>query len=315
MDGDAHPAQAAEGGFGVILVASVLFGVMAVFVRLATRSMSGPQVAFFRFAGSFLLLLFMTRGRGLRPSAGNVGPLVLRGVIGSAAIVLYFVGIRGAGAALATLLQNTYPVYAALFATVLLQEPMPGRLGLALGLALVGVSLVLGPDLHLGTGATAGVLAACASAVLSGGAVVAARHLRRTENASLITTYFMAVGAVVTAPSLLAGVPPLTAPLVLALVGVILTSVAGQWLLHHGLGFSSAARASLVAATSVVTATSLEALVLGQTLSRHALVGGGLMGAAIWMASERTPAFGRVRRPSRRSRDGRTPPAAPRKSA
>jgi drug/metabolite transporter (DMT)-like permease len=271
----------------MILLASVLFGIMAVLVRLASREMSGAEVAFFRFAGSLLVLLAVTRGRGLKPGAGNLGPLVLRGAIGSAAIVLYFVGIRGAGAGLATLLQNTYPVFASIFAALVLGERFPGRLGLALGLSVAGIGLVVGPDLRIGSAATGGALAACASAVLSGAAVVAARHLRRTENASLITFYFMGVGAVVTAPALLAG-PPLSAPPVLALLGVVVTSVAGQWLLHHGLGFSTAARASLVAATSVVTAAALEAALLGQTPSRHALAGACLMVAAIGLAAERS---------------------------
>src|SRR5215813_5947099 len=117
---------------GVILLASVLFGLMAVSVRLAARSLSGSQVAFFRFAGSLVVLLAATRGRGLHPEPGNLGPLVFRSVIGAAAIVLYFVGIRGAGAGLATLLQNSYPIFASIFAAAALGEPVSGRLGVAL---------------------------------------------------------------------------------------------------------------------------------------------------------------------------------------
>ncbi len=281
------PARAvARDGVGVILVAAVLFGTMALFVRLAAREMPAVQITFVRFVGSFLILLVTTRGRGL-VRRGPAGPLILRGLIGASAIALYFIAIAGAGAGLATLLQNSYPVFAASFAALLLREPFSARLVAALALNLTGLGLVLAPEVRLHPTAAMGALAACAAALLSGGAVVAARHLRRTESASVITTWFMAVGMVVTAPALASGLPAPSVPLALALVGVIVTSVAGQWLLHHGLGFISVARGSLMAATSVITAAVLEAIVLGQNLGTHVLVGACCMIAAVALASDR----------------------------
>ena len=143
---------------------------------------------------------------------------------------------------------------------------------------MLGVGAGRGPHVTLGG------CSALGAAVLAGGAVATARHLRATENALLITTYFMAVGVAVTAPALLMGVPPLSVPLLLALGGVVLTSTAGQWLLHHGLGFASATQGSLAAATSVVTAAVLEALVLGVHLSAGTLVGACLMFSAVGLA-------------------------------
>ena len=108
------------------------------------------------------------------------------------------------------------------------------------------------------------------------------------ETARFITTWFMAVGALVTAPALAAGLPAASPALVLALVAVVLTSVSGQWLLHQVLGWSSAARTSLVLATSVVTAAGLEALLLGRTLGGPALAGACLLLAAVGLAAERS---------------------------
>ena len=68
---------------------------------------------------------------------------------------------------------------------------------------------------------------------------------------------------------------------------MIVTSVTGQWLLHHGLGFISVARGSLMAATSVVTASALEAAVLGQRLGPHVLVGACCMIVAVALATDR----------------------------
>ena len=271
-------------GIRTILMASVLFGTMAVCVRVACREMSSSQVAFVRFSGSLLVLLALRRGRGLRPRADNLRHVLLRGLLGAGAILLYYRGIRGAGAGLATLLTNTYPVFTTLFATTLMGERFDARLGTALALSVAGVATVLGPGFSAGGEVLRGGGSALAAAVLSGAAVATARQLRLSEGAFLITTYFMAVGAVVTAPTLLPGLPALSPRLLIALGGVVLTSVGGQVLLHEGLGFAPATLGSLAAATSVVTASVLEAVVLGEHLGLQSLAGACLLIAAVGLA-------------------------------
>jgi DME family drug/metabolite transporter len=135
-----------------------------------------------------------------------------------------------------------------------------------------------------GTQAGSGTLVALLGGVLAGGALATASELRRTENASLVTIWFMAVGAVLTAPSFLLGAPAWSSTLGLTLAGVVLTSAAGQWLLHHGLGFVSATTGSLAAATGVLTTAVLEALVLGQRLPGRVVAGGVMMLLAVGLA-------------------------------
>jgi len=273
-------------GIGVILCSAVLLGAMAVGVRVAAREMPPGQVAFVRFLGSLLVLLALGAGRSLRPR-GRLAPVLLRGLLGGVAIVLYYHAIGGAGAGLATLLHCTYPIWTALLATTLLHERLDGRLAAALGLFVAGIAVVVGPGADLGRAATAGSLIALCSSMLAGAAVATARQLRLTESAYLVTTYFMAVGALVSSPSLLVGLPPITSGLALALLAVVLTSVAGQLLLHQGLGFAPATQASLTAATAVVSAALLEALLLGEHLSAHTLLGAAVLVAAVGLAVSR----------------------------
>jgi drug/metabolite transporter (DMT)-like permease len=262
---------------------------MAVCVRLAARDMSAAQVACVRFAGAFAVLVLATRGRALRPRVASVSHLVLRGVLGASAICCYFVGIRLAGAGLATLLHSTYPVFTALFAVPLLGERFTARLGAALGLNLLGAAIVLGSPSVLEQRLLPGAIVALLGGVIAGSAVATASQLRRSESASVVTIWFMGVGAVLTAPAFLGGGPAWSASLAWALVGVVLTSTAGQWLLHHGLGHVSATAGSLAAATSVVTAAVLEALLLGGRPGGTVVLGGLVMLAAVWMATDRRP--------------------------
>ena len=276
-------------GLGPLLLASVLFGAMAVCVQLAARHMAAVQVACLRFAGSFVVLLALTRGRALWPRAASLGRLFLRGLLGAMSISCYYAGIGRAGAGLATLLYGTYTVWTAVWGIVLEGDRLTARIVTALLINLVGAVLVLGGGLQLGPGAVAGAAWALLGGVLAGGAVATAAHLRRTESAAVVTIHFMAVGAILTSPSLVQGLPPLSTPLVVALVGVVLTSSGGQWLLHHGLGYTSATTASLAAATSVVTAACLQALVVGEWLDARLVVAAICMLLAIALAASGRP--------------------------
>lgn len=274
-------------GIGILIASSVLFGVMAVCVRIAARELPSLQIAWVRFTGSFVLLYGLARGRRLRPRPGNLSRVLLRGGLGCSAIVCYFVAIGRIGAGLATLLHCTYPIPTAVLAVLFLGEPASWRLAVAIFVNLVGIVLVVGPQTTVATADLGGVAIALVGAVLAGGAVATARHLRGSEDASLITVYFMAVGALVTAPSLLGGMTVPSVVGVTALAGVIVTSAAGQWLLHHGLGFTSASLGSLACATGVVTAAGLEALFLGEHLGIASIGGALLMVVAIGLAAGR----------------------------
>jgi len=174
---------------------------MAVCVRFATRTMEPAQVAFVRFLGSFVLLLVLSRGQGLRPRAESHARLTARAVLGTLAITLYFVGIGWAGAGLATLLHSTHPVWTAFFSVLFMSERFTPRIALALAANALGAAAVVGTELGVGTKVGLGCMAALTGGMLAGGSVATASALRRTESATLITVYFMGIGSVILAPS------------------------------------------------------------------------------------------------------------------
>ena len=268
-----------------LLVASLCFGAMAVAVRAAGHELSVLQIACVRFVGSFLLLLVGAVPFGPLTRTASVRVLVLRGLVGTVAIVLFFVGIEGAGAALATLLQNTHPVFTALLASVAGGERLAPRALLALALNVSGVAVVMTPGVHLGTAFVRGAVCALLAAMLSSVAVTTAAHLRRTESTTLVTLYFMGTGAVVTAPALATGMAWPSHAALLALGVMIATSAVGQWLMHFGLGYTSATAGSIGVATSVVTAAVAEALWLGIHPAPTTWAGGALMILAVWLAA------------------------------
>jgi hypothetical protein len=175
-----------------------------------------------------------TRGRGLATRGADHAGLIGRHHPGT------YVCRHGAG--LATMIQTTHPVFATIFARCFGERLTPA-LGFALLLNLCGVAVVVLARRELRIARHTGALSAAGAAVFAGAAVTAVRHLRQSEGAALITTYFMGVAALATMPALLIGLPHMSTHLVLALIGVVLSSIGGQWLLHHGLGFTTAAQA------------------------------------------------------------------------
>lgn len=267
-----------------LFAASACFGVMAVLVRAVAAEFGPLEVAWIRFAGSLVLLAPLGRGRGRRPRRAGAGALLLRGLLGAVSIVCYFAGIARAGAGLATLLHSIYPVFTALWGVVVLGRAVTGRLGAALVLSAGGAAVVVHDQVERGPEVLGGALLALLGGILAGGAVLTASELRRRESASRITVWFMAVGAVVTAPAALDGLPSPTVQSGLLLAGIVATSATGQWLLHHGLGFVPATVGSLAVATSVATATLLEALLFGSGVGAAPLAGGAMMLAAVALA-------------------------------
>lgn len=285
-------------GLPGLAAAAISFGFMALCVRIASSEMAGPQIAFFRFVGSLLLLLVLTGGTGLVPRRASYARLIARGVLGACAITLHFVAIALAGASTATMVDGTYPILIALLAVPLLGEPLSARSVWALATAVAGVVLVAWQPGEAASGSTLGVLVGVVGAVLAAGAIVTARALRQLESASLITTWFMAVGVVVTAPALLSGLPNASSRLLAALAATIAFSLSGQWLVHQALGRVEAAKAGLLLMGTVVVATVAEALWFTEPIGLRRIAGGAVVLLAIRLVSTQPPSAAAPAQPS-----------------
>jgi drug/metabolite transporter (DMT)-like permease len=199
--GLANPTEAQRARARALLFgSSVFFGLSAVLVRLATGGgMNGGQVTLVRFVVGLggILAWFWARPGTFRPA--NRPLLVSRGAFGAASALMYFLALERIPAGQATLLNNTFPIWAVLLSFFLLDERPTGHLAVALVIASAGVFLVLGGggfSLHLG----AGQVLALVSAITGGAAVTSMRKLRATDNAPTIFFAF-AIGGI------LAGVP------------------------------------------------------------------------------------------------------------
>jgi drug/metabolite transporter (DMT)-like permease len=262
----------------LLVLASLLFAVMAVLAKKVASRLPGPEVAFVRFCIG--LLACVVASTQIRLKANNKWGLLMRGGFGGGAVLLYFLAIEHLQVGIATLLNYTAPVFTALYAVAFLGELVtPATFG-ALGITTLGVGLVLkgtAPAGSFGIGGWQWV--GIGSALLSGAAVATIREVRKTDGSWEIFAAFCVGGGVMTSIPTAAGWVSPTGLEWGGLLVIGLISVAAQLLLTYALRFVTAAGAGIIIQLTPVTA-----LTLGWILFDERMVGLAVVGAAITLA-------------------------------
>jgi len=277
-------------GVAVIAVSSVFFGLLAVLTRLLAGQVPAAQVAAIRFAvgivGCGVLFLWKRR----LPNFAQGRLLAARGLFGGVAVVTYFFAIERLGAAPATVLNYSSPIYAAAFAALFLGETSTSMRRAGLLVATSGAVFVafstgsvenpLIPDL----GAVAGVL----SAITGGAAMTVIRKLRNDTDAITVFLAFCVGGLVVSAPLSAPGWVSMS-PFALGIcltIGVL--SIVAQLLFTWGMGFTSATMGSATTQLVPAVAWILALGWLGEPVTFLGVIGavlcvsGVLLGVVPW---------------------------------
>lgn len=286
-----------------MLSSAASFSLMGVCVKAVGGRIPVAEVVLARSAVSLLLSIVMLRQAGLNPWGQRRGLLVLRGVIGTGALLCVFAALAMLPLTAATVLQYLQPTFTALLAWWLLRERVGPRILLAALLGWLAVVVLsnptelaglLGPlaKLLLGTEARPlplqGVLLAIGGAVLSACAYVSVRALGRTEHPLVIVFYFPLVGLVLTTP--LVALQPVwpTAWEALALVGVGLFTQLGQLGVTNGLLGMPAARATALSYGQVPLAALWGWLFFRESLDPDTTLAAALVLAATLLSLKRS---------------------------
>jgi drug/metabolite transporter (DMT)-like permease len=242
-----------------MLSSAISFSLMGVCVKAVGGRIPVAEVVMARSAVSLALSVAMLRQAGLDAWGTRRGLLVLRGVIGTGALLCVFAALTQLPLAAATVLQYLQPTFTAVLAWLLLRERVGARVLLAALLGWLAVVLLtnqnelmrlLGPLSSSWMGSASsplplgGVLLAIGGALLSACAYVSVRALGRTEHPLVIVFYFPLVGLVLTTPLVLLQPVWPTVWEAVALVGVGLFTQLGQLGVTNGLLGLPAARAT-----------------------------------------------------------------------
>lgn len=278
-------------GLRYMALGALAFSVMSLLVKVVGQRLPSQEIVFFRAVVTLVLSYWGVRRARVDPWGTNRRLLVLRGLIGFAALSAFYYAVIHLPLADATVIQYTNPVFATLLATRALGERLRLREVGTLVISMVGVVIVARPSFLFG-GESALPLAAAgiglAGAMASGTAYVAVRKLRDTEHPMVIVFYFALVSVICSMPLAAPGalLPTPTEWILLLAIGA--TTQLGQVSITRGLHLERAGRATAVGYLQIVFAATWGALVFGERPDA-ATVLGALLIVASTLALSRGP--------------------------
>ncbi|MBZ5640159.1 MAG: DMT family transporter [Acidobacteriia bacterium] len=284
--------QQAKGGgerFGLLLmvVSAFFFAAMAAFAKKLLPDTPIQAVVLSRGVMMTAIFVGAARWQGVPIFGKRPGALLMRGLLGYAALSCYFYSVQHLPLGDAVLLQYSHPVFVAAVAPLFLGERTGGSQWVLIAAALAGVALVVRPAGEVRVEALVGV----AGSMLSGLAYIAVRKLSRTEHPMTILLWFpLATIPFSLAATLSAGraAIPRDGSEVAGHLLVTATALVGQIALTHGLARAGAARATAVTLTGPVFGLALGFLMFGSVPTAASLAGTGVVLAALALLARST---------------------------
>lgn len=172
---------------GLMALAMLLFGIMAVCIRLASEQLHAFEIAFFRNLFGFLVLvpLLVRHGPGLLRT-NKLGFYTVRCLVGMVSMLAGFWAIVNLPLAQAIALSYSSPLFVTIGAVLVLGEIVRARRWSAVIIGFLGVLVIVRP----GSDAfTAGSLVALLAAVASASVAISIKFLSRTEHPDAIVIW------------------------------------------------------------------------------------------------------------------------------
>jgi drug/metabolite transporter (DMT)-like permease len=175
----------------LMLFSTVLFGLMAVAIRLASETQHPFEIAFFRnlFGLLFTLPLLFKHGPGLLKTS-KLPLYLLRCAIGTVGMLAGFWAIVHLPLAQAVAISYSTPLFVTIGAVWVLGETVRARRWAAVLIGFIGVIILLHPDADTFTGAS---LVALLAAVMSASVAISIKFLTRTESPDAIVVFTTAL--------------------------------------------------------------------------------------------------------------------------
>jgi len=175
----------------LMIISALAFALLNVFVKNLNQ-FNVYQIVFFRSIGSLFFTIPFLVGKKI-PFLGNQkGLLVARGVIGFIAMTLFFASLKHLSMGPAVSIRYISPIFAAVFAFLLLKEKIKHLQWLCFAIAFSGVLILKGFDSNI---SGIGLLYAILSAFFTGLVFIVIRKIGSNDHPIVVVNYFMIIAA------------------------------------------------------------------------------------------------------------------------
>lgn len=269
------PLPAPLAGALLMALAAAAFSVMHAAIRHLSAEMHPFEIAFFRVFFGFFALAPVFLRQGWAPlRTGKLKLLAWRGVLNSAAMLMFFFSLSITPLATVAALSFTAPLFATLLAMLLLRETVRLRRWTAIAVGFAGTLLILRPGIvEIGLGP----LLVIGSSIVWAFALMIIKVLTRTESSVTITAY----ASIFLSPfCLAAAIPHWTWPgldQLAWLAGIGIVGTVAQTAMNQSLKVADASAVLPVDFSKLIWASAIGFALFGEVPDLWTWIGGALI--------------------------------------
>jgi len=232
-----------------LVFASFFFSLMTLCVKNIDNRIPIYELVFFRSILSLMITLFIINLKNINPWGKNRPLLILRGVLGTLALVCIFYSIRNMPLSISTVIQYTYPIFISIFAGIFIKEKITRNLVLALIIGWIGILVILNPTQLTNINVeieNVSILISFLGAICTALAYVTVKKLSFSEDVYVIIQYFPLVSLITLLPIVLINWVTPNWNQLFWIIGIGLFTQLGQTFLTIGLKNLPASEASSI---------------------------------------------------------------------
>lgn len=269
-------------GILLIIVASIGFAFMSIFVKLAGDIPVIQKVFFRNLVSMIIAFIMITYNKGsYYGKSGHQKTLLLRSLFGTIGMLLYFYSISEMVAADANALNKLSSFFLILFSFIFLKEKMTRNQVIAIIIAFLGSLLIIKPSFDFDI---LPYLASILAAMFAGAAYTVLRVLGKKEKYYTVVLYFSTFSTLALLPFVLFNYAPMTLEQLIYLVLTGIAATIGQFGTTLAYKYAPANEISIFNYTNVVFVTLLAIPFLDEFPDYISIIGYFIIfGASLYM--------------------------------
>jgi len=257
-----------------LVFASLFFSLMTVCVKKINDSIPIYELVFFRSIFSLAVTSIIIKKKKINPWGYNKGLLIVRGILGTIALVCIFYSIRNMPLSISTVIQYTYPIFISILAIFFIKERFNFNLILALFLGWFGILVILNPYQTTSSEIDKfAILIAFIGAITTSLAYIVVKKLSRQEDIFIIIKYFPLISVITLMPIVYFNwITPQINDLIW-IIGIGIFTQAGQTFLTLGLKHLPASQASSINYLQVMFGSIWGIYIFGENITINFVIG------------------------------------------
>ena len=263
-----------------LVFASLFFSLMTLCVKNIDKRIPIYELVFFRSFLSLIMTLLIIKMKCINPWGKNKPLLILRGVLGTIALVCIFYAIRNMPLSISTVIQYTYPIFISIFAGIFIKEKITKNIVFALIFGWIGILIILNPTQLSNINIeikNISVSIAFLGSICTALAYVTVKKLSFTEDVYVIIEYFPLVSFITLLPIVLINWVTPNLNELIWIIGIALFTQLGQTFLTVGLKNLPASEASTINYLQVLFGSIWGILYFNEMININFLLGASLV--------------------------------------